>query len=207
MSNQQRLVLAGLALIVLLAISGMHPYDRATWWMEIAPILIALPILVATHRRFPLTPLVYTLIFVHAIILMVGGAYTYARVPFGFWLKAVLHTARNPYDKIGHFAQGFVPAVIAREVMIRGRQIRSRGMLVFVVICIVLAISATYELVEWLSAVLLGQGADDFLGTQGDPFDTQSDMAFALLGGICALLSLSRYHDGQIARIEDERED
>jgi len=199
------LIAAGVALLALLVLSGLHPRDRTTWWLEIAPILIALPVLAATHRRFPLTPLVYCLIFVHAVILMAGGAYTYARVPLGFWLKAVLHTARNPYDKVGHFAQGFVPALVAREVLVRGRYVRTRGMLAFLVLCVVLAISAGYELVEWQSAVLLGQGADAFLGTQGDPWDTQSDMAFALLGGVCSLLLLSRVHDRQIAGLEEKR--
>jgi putative membrane protein len=202
MSRQLRLVVAALALLLLLALSGLHPYDRTTWWLEVAPILIALPVLAATHKRFPLTSLVYALIFVHAIILMVGGAYTYARVPFGFWLKGLLHTSRNPYDKLGHFAQGFVPALITREVLLRGRYVRTRGMLAFLVLCVVLALSACYELVEWLSAVLLGQGADDFLGTQGDPWDTQSDMAFALVGGVCSLLLFSRAHDRQIQALE-----
>jgi putative membrane protein len=192
------LAVAGAALLTLLVLSGLHPYDRTTWWLEIAPILIVLPILIATHRRFPLTTLAYGLLFVHAVILMVGGAYTYARVPLGFALKALLHTARNPYDKIGHFAQGFVPALLAREILVRGRHVRTRGMLTFLVVCIVLAISASYELIEWLAAVGLGQGADEFLGTQGDPFDTQSDMAFALIGGICSLVLLSRVHDRQI---------
>jgi len=203
MSRQYALVLAAFVLLLLLAISGLHPYDRLTWWMEVAPVLIALPILVATHDRFPLTSLVYALIFVHAVILMVGGAYTYARVPLGFWLEALLHTARNPYDKIGHFAQGFVPALVIREILARGRYVRTRRMRAFVVLCVVLAISASYELVEWLSALLLGQGADEFLGTQGDPWDTQSDMAFALLGGVCALLCLSRLHDRQMQALDN----
>ena len=197
MSRKVLLLAASLVLLALLAVSGLHAYDRTTWWLEVAPILIALPVLVATRRRFPLTPLVYTLLFVHALILIIGGTYTYARVPFGFWLKALLHTARNPYDKIGHFAQGFVPALVTREVLVRGRYVRSSRMLAFLVVCVVLAISASYELIEWLSAVLLGQGADDFLGTQGDPWDTQSDMAFALVGGVCSLL-FSRAHDRQI---------
>ncbi len=203
MLRQHVLVPAAFVLLLLLAISGLHPYDRLTWWMEVAPILIALPILVATHGRFPLTSLVYALLFVHAVILMVGGAYTYARVPLGFWLEALLHTARNPYDKIGHFAQGFVPALVVREVLVRGRYVRTRGMLAFLALCVVLAISACYELVEWLSALLMGQGADEFLGTQGDPWDTQSDMAFALIGGACALLFLSRLHDRQIQALEN----
>ncbi|WP_448508208.1 DUF2238 domain-containing protein [Immundisolibacter sp.] len=202
MSRQHILVLAAVVLLLLLAISGLRPYDRLTWWLEVAPILVALPVLIATHKRFPLTSLVYGLIFVHAVILMVGGAYTYARVPLGFWLEALLHTARNPYDKIGHFAQGFVPALVIREILARGRYVRTHGMLAFLVLCVVLAISACYELIEWLSALLLGQGADAFLGMQGDPWDTQSDMAFALLGGACALLLLSRLHDRQMQAFE-----
>lgn len=203
MSRQHILVPAAFVLLLFLAMSGLHPYDRMTWWMEVAPILIVLPILIATHNRFPLTSLVYALIFVHAVILMVGGAYTYARVPFGFWLEALLNVGRNPYDKIGHFAQGLVPALAIREILLRRRYVRGRGMLAFLVLCVVLAISAGYELVEWLAAVLLGQGADEFLGTQGDPWDTQSDMAFALLGGACALVFLSRVHDRQIQGLED----
>ncbi len=203
MPRQHVLLLAAFVLLLLLAICGLHPHDRLTWWMEVAPVLVALPLLIATHRCFPLTSLVYALIFVHAVILIVGGAYTYARVPLGFWLEALLHTARNPYDKIGHFAQGFVPALVVREVLVRGRYVRTRGMLAFLALCVVLAISAGYELVEWLAAVVMGQGADAFLGAQGDPWDTQSDMAFALLGGACGLLFLSRVHDRQIRALED----
>jgi len=193
------------ALLCLLGVSGLHPYDRTTWWLEIAPILIALPILVATYRSFPFTNLVYALIFVHAVILMVGGRYTYARVPLGFWLARLVHSARNPYDKVGHFAQGFVPALVTREVLIRGRYVRTPGMLSFLVVCVVLAVSAAYELVEWFTAILLGQGADEFLGTQGDPWDTQSDMLFALVGGIVSLLLLSKAHDHQVAQRQAQR--
>jgi putative membrane protein len=188
-------------LILLLALSGIHPFDRTTWVLEVFPILIALPALWATHRRFPLTNLVYALIFCHAIVLMVGGAYSYARVPLGFQIADLLHLSRNPYDKIGHFFQGFVPALVAREILIRGRYVRPGKMLGFLVICVVLAISATYELVEWAAAISLGQGADEFLGTQGDPWDTQSDMFFALIGGTIAILTLSRMHDRQLMKI------
>jgi len=195
------LTAALVVLLALLALSGWQPYDRPTWLLEIFPILIAIPILVATYRRFPLTSLLYTLIFLHAVVLMVGGAYTYARVPIGFEIADLLHLHRNPYDKLGHFFQGYVPAIAAREILIRGRYVAGRGMLAFIVICIVLAISASYELIEWASAVLLGQGAYEFLGTQGDPWDTQSDMLFALIGAIAALITLSRLHDRQMARI------
>jgi putative membrane protein len=185
----------------LFALSGVHPYDRATWLMEVFPILIAAPILCVTFRRFPLTNLVYGLIFVHAVILMIGGAYTYARVPFGFQMAEVLGLHRNPYDKIGHFAQGFVPALVIREILIRGHFVRGRSMLHFLVACVVLAISATYEFIEWGAAVYMGQGADAFLGTQGDPWDTQSDMLFAVMGAVATMALLSRLHDRQIASV------
>jgi len=187
--------------VLLLVLSGIHPFDRTTWVLEIFPVLIALPVLWATHRRFPLTSLLYSLIFVHALLLMVGGKYSYARVPLGFEIEGLLHLGRNPYDKIGHFFQGFVPALIAREILIRGEFVRGRKMLAFLSVCVVLAISASYELIEWASAVALGQGADEFLGTQGDSWDTQSDMLFALIGGIMAMLLLSRIHDRQIRRL------
>lgn len=190
-------LLVGLTL-GLLVLSGWHPYDRATWLMEVAPIVIALPVLWLTYERYPLTSLLYGLIFVHAVVLMLGGAYTYARVPLGFQLQDLLHLGRNPYDKIGHFFQGFVPALIAREILLRGDYVRGRRMLGFLVVCIVLAISATYEFIEWGAALVLGQGADEFLGTQGDPWDTQSDMFFALLGSVTALAALTRLHDRQL---------
>ncbi len=186
---------------MLLAISGARPHDRGTWLMEVFPILIAVPVLWMTYRRFPLTTLLYALIFVHALILMVGGAYTYARVPLGFEIAKLLGLHRNPYDKIGHFFQGFVPALVAREIFIRGEYIRGRKMQVFLIVCTVLAISASYELIEWAAALAMGQGADEFLGTQGDPFDTQSDMFCALVGAVAALLLLSRVHDRQIQRV------
>ena len=186
------------ATILLLALSGLRPYDRATWLLEVAPVLIVLPLLWYTRSRFPLTRLLYACIFVHAIVLMVGGAYTYARVPLGFAIQDALGLQRNPYDKIGHFAQGFVPALAAREVLLRGRYVRGRGMLAFLVVCVVLAVSACYEFVEWGAALAMGQGADEFLGTQGDPWDTQSDMFMALIGAITALATCSRLHDRQL---------
>lgn len=192
-------------LLALLALSGYAPYDRATWAMEVAPVVIALPILWATRERFPLTTLLYFWIFVHALVLMLGGAYTYARVPLGFQLQDLFALSRNPYDKIGHFFQGFVPALVAREVLIRLGHVNGKRMLAFIVVCIVLAVSATYEFIEWGAALALGQGADEFLGTQGDPWDTQSDMFMALTGGIAALLLLSRAHDRQIATLEGRR--
>lgn len=194
------LPLLGLS-FVLLVISGWKPYDRATWLMEVAPAIVAAPILCFSYRRFPLTSLLYCLIFVHAVVLMLGGAYTYARVPLGFQLQELLHLSRNPYDKIGHFFQGFVPAMVAREVLVRGRHVRGPRMLAFLVVCTVLSISATYEFIEWGAALALGQGADEFLGTQGDPWDTQSDMFFALIGSVVALASLTSIHDRQLNRL------
>ncbi|WEF31522.1 DUF2238 domain-containing protein [Pseudoduganella chitinolytica] len=189
------------ATLVVLAWSGLAPYDRATWWMEVAPVLIALPLLAATYRRFPLTDLLYCLIALHAVVLMVGGAYTYARVPFGFDLQHWLHLERNPYDRIGHFMQGFVPALVAREILLRGRYVTGKGMLGFLCLCVVMAISAWYELIEWGAAVALGQGADEFLGTQGDPWDTQSDMLMAMIGALSALVLLAPWQDRQIAAV------
>jgi len=187
-----------IASLVLLLISGLHPYDRATWWMEVLPAIIALPILWFTYPRFPLTTLLYICIFIHAMVLMAGGAYTYARVPLGFHIQEFFHLDRNPYDKIGHLFQGFVPALVAREVFIRGEYIRGKRMLAFIVVCVVLAISATYEFIEWGAALAMGQGADEFLGTQGDPWDTQEDMFCALIGAILSVSLLSRLQDRQI---------
>lgn len=199
--RERRLLVAGAALLALLAVSGARPYDRLTWLLEVAPVLIALPLLAATYRRFPLSALAYALIFAHAVVLMVGGAYTYARVPIGQDVAQLFGLARNPYDKLGHFMQGFVPAIVAREILLRGDFVRGRRMLAFVVLSIVLAVSACYELVEWLSALALGQGADEFLGTQGDAWDTQSDMFAALIGGVSAIALLVRLHDRQLAAL------
>lgn len=195
------LLIAALVILALLALSGARPYDRTTWVLEIFPVIIALPLLWATWRRFPLTTLLYTCIFVHALVLMLGGAYTYARVPLGFQIAELLDLSRNPYDKIGHFFQGFVPALVAREILVRGEFVRGGKMLAFIVICIVLAISAAYELIEWAAALALGQGADEFLGTQGDPWDTQSDMFMALIGAAIAVTLLARLHDRRMAAI------
>lgn len=191
------LLLAALT-VAFLALSGWRPYDRTTWWLEVLPVLIVLPLLWATHARYPLSTLLYLCIFVHAAVLMLGGAYSYARVPLGFQIQDWLDLSRNPYDKIGHFFQGFVPALAAREVLLRGAHVHGRRMLAFVVLCIALAISAVYELLEWAAALALGQGADEFLGTQGDPWDTQSDMFLALIGATVALAVLSRLHDRQL---------
>jgi putative membrane protein len=190
--------------IVYLLYTGLSPYDRLTWLLEVFPVLIALPVLILTYRKYPLTHLLYFLIFVHCLILITGGKYTYAKVPLGFWLQELFHFTRNHYDRIGHFAQGFVPAMIAREILIRGSFVNGRKMLAFIVVCICLSISACYELIEWWSAVILGQGADAFLGTQGDPWDTQWDMCMALVGAVVALISLSWVHDRQISGLNKE---
>src|SRR5512138_358301 len=198
-----------IAALALLAVSRVGALEPGTWVLEIAPILIVAPILVGTARRFPLTPLVYRLLFLHAVVLMVGGHYTYAKVPLGFWVQDALGFARNHYDRLGHFAQGFVPAMLAREVLLRRSPLHRGKWLAFLVVCVCLALSATYELIEWLAAVLGGSAADAFLGTQGDVWDTQWDMFMALVGAIAALLLLSHLHDRQLAQLprsEAERE-
>jgi putative membrane protein len=178
--------------------SGINPKDYFTWLLEVFPALIGFTILAATYNKFRLTPLTYILILIHSIILMVGGHYTYAEVPLFNWLRDSFGMARNNYDKIGHLAQGFIPAIIAREILLRKNIVTQKGWLSFIVICICLAISALYELIEWWAALLSGEAAEAFLGTQGYIWDTQSDMAIALLGAILALALLSRVHDKQI---------
>jgi putative membrane protein len=185
--------------VAALGVSGVAPKDRLTWVMEVAPVLVALPILIATRRRLPLTPLLYGLLAVHAIILCLGGHYTYAEVPVGFWVRDALGLARNHYDRLGHLAQGFVPALVAREVLLRTSPLRPGRWLATLVTAVALAISALYELVEWAAALLLGQSSDAFLGTQGDPWDTQWDMFLALVGAILAQLLLTRLQDRQLA--------
>jgi putative membrane protein len=192
--------LLGLVLVVLVW-SGIAPHDRFTWLLEVAPVLIGLPIVLATHRRFPLTPLLSVLLALHAVILMVGGKYTYAQVPAGFWVQDWLGLARNHYDRLGHFAQGFVPAILAREILWRTSPLRGSRWLGFVVVSICLAFSAFYELIEWWTAAASGEAADAFLGTQGDPWDTQWDMFLALIGATTSLLLLSRLHDRQLASV------
>jgi putative membrane protein len=194
-------LLLGLTLLALV-ISGIGPHDRTTWWLEVFPIVLGVPLLIATRRRFPLTPLLYVLLSVHALILMLGGHYTYARVPLGFWAQDLLDLGRNHYDRLGHFAQGFVPAILAREILLRRTPLRPGGWLLFLVCSVCLAFSACYEFFEWWAGVIGGSAADAFLGTQGDVWDTQWDMFLALLGAIMAQLLLSRYHDRQLARLE-----
>ncbi len=183
---------------LVLAWSAIDPRDRFTWWLEVAPALIGVAVLAATWRRFPLTRLVYWLILAHCIVLMVGGHYTYAEVPLFDWIRDQFHLQRNDYDKVGHFAQGFVPAMIARELLIRLRVVNGAAWRNFFILCFVLAFSAFYELVEWWVALASGDDAVAFLATQGDPWDTQSDMLLALIGGITALVSLGRVHDRQL---------
>ncbi|MCM2329868.1 putative membrane protein [Geopseudomonas sagittaria] len=191
----------GLSVLAALIVSGISPYDRATWWLEVSPVLIAAPLLLATGRRFPLTTLLYVLITLHCLVLILGGAYTYARVPAGFWVQELFDLARNPYDKLGHFMQGLVPALIAREILLRGGFVAPGRMLAFLAGCVAMAISAFYELIEWWVALLAGGGAIEFLGTQGDPWDTQADMFWALIGASAGLLGLTRLQDRQIAAL------
>ena len=184
--------------VIVLIWSGINPEDYYTWALEVAPALIAVTVLALTRARFPLTSLAYFLILVHCVILMIGGHYTYAKVPAFDWLRDTFEMQRNNYDKVGHFAQGFIPAIVAREIAIRKKLINGRGWNHFFVVCFCLAFSAFYELIEWWVALLSGESAEAFLGTQGYVWDTQSDMALALLGAITALLLLSKLHDRQI---------
>lgn len=182
--------------------SGIRPHDYLTWALEVLPAVLAGVVLTATRASFPLTGLVYVLILIHCLILMVGGHYTYAEVPVFDWLGELMGAQRNNYDKLGHFAQGFVPAMVARELLVRKRVFTSRAWRTFFIICFCLAFSAFYELIEWWVALLSEQGAESFLGTQGYVWDTQSDMFWALLGAISAIVSLSRWHDRQLAALE-----
>jgi putative membrane protein len=184
-----------------LVLSGIAPAERLTWWLEVLPVMIAVALLWLTRERFPLTPLAYVLISVHAAVLMLGGHYTYAQVPLGFWLQDVFDLMRNPYDRIGHFVQGFVPAIIAREILLRRSPLQRGGWLFFIVVSICLAISACYEFIEWWAALIGGGSAEAFLGTQGDVWDTQWDMFLATVGAITALLVLSRVHDRDLRKL------
>jgi len=203
--SPRSLALYSAALLALLAWSGWRPYDAGVWAMEVAPVFVALPILWATHRRFPLTPLLYALIFAHACVLMLGGHYSYARVPLGEWLREACAFERNHYDRIGHLMQGIVPAMAARELLLRhtglSRDDSRGGWLFTLVTAVALAISAIYELIEWGTAIALGAGADEFLATQGDAWDTQQDMAMAWIGAMAAQLLLARRHDRQLAAL------
>ena len=197
----------GAFILIALAVfvwSAIHPRSRVTWILEVFPAIIGGAILVITYRRFPFTPLVYCLIALHAIVLFIGGHYTYAEVPPFNWLRNHFHLTRNHYDRVGHFAQGFVPAMIARELLLRTSPLRRGTWLFFLVVCTCMAISAWYELFEWLTAVVSKTGATQFLGTQGDDFDTQKDMACAFVGALVSLLVMSPWQDRQMRRMELE---
>ena len=183
--------------------SGIQPRDYPTWMLEVLPAVVGFVVLAATRNRFPLTPLAYLLILVHCLILMVGGHYTYAEVPLFDWIRDGFGLERNNYDKVGHFVQGFVPAIVAREILVRNAIVAGKGWMSFIIVCVCLAISAFYELIEWWVAILSDEAAEAFLGTQGYVWDTQSDMMYALVGAIMALLLLSRVHDKQICRFEE----
>jgi len=187
--------------VIGLAVSGFAPADRAAWWLEVLPVVVALPLTGWTHERFPLTWLAYALIAVYAVVLMIGGYYTYAHVPLGHWLQKALHLARNDYDRIGHFTQGFVPAVVARELLLRKTPLRPGGWLSVIVVAICMALSVCYELGEWCTALIAGVGEDTLLGAQGGAWDTQWDMLCATLGAIVALLCLSHAHDRALAAL------
>jgi putative membrane protein len=200
--SDRYLLWLGLAVAAALVVSGVQPYDRTTWVLEVAPVLVALPLLLFTRERFPLTPLLYLVIGLHCLVLILGGAYTYARVPLGNWLQDLFELTRNPYDKIGHFMQGLTPALLARELFMRNGHVNGAKMSAFLAVCVSLAVSAVYELIEWGAALALGQGADEFLGTQGDVWDTQSDMFLALLGAVAALALLSGLQKRQVAALQ-----
>lgn len=195
-------VLQLILFLAVLAWSAIGPKDRFTWWLEVLPGLIALLVLGLTWRRFPLTPLAYTLILAQCILLFIGGHYTYAEVPLFNWMRDAMGGTRNNFDKLAHFAQGFVPAVVAREIYVRMKVVERRGWLHFLVVTTCLAISAAYEFVEWGVSVMTGEGGDAFLGTQGYVWDTQSDMFLAMIGATAFVLLLGRTHDRQIAAIE-----
>jgi len=190
-----------LMVAVALAWSGIAPYDRLTWYLEVFPIAIALPVLYLTARRFPLTPFLYWLIGFHCLILTLGAHYTYARVPVGFWVQEIFDFSRNHYDRVGHFVQGFVPAIAVREILKRESPVKGGGWLAFLTVAICLAVSACYEFLEWWIAIAVGVGADEFLATQGDVWDTQWDMFLAVCGAIVSIAALSRVHDRAIAKL------
>jgi putative membrane protein len=200
MGKTEASVLSVLTLAALF-VSGVNPYDRLTWVLETAPVMMALPLLLLTHPRFPLSPLVVRLLFVHGLILMLGGHYTYARVPLGFWVQDAFDLARNHYDRLGHLAQGFIPAMLAREILLKQTPLRPGGWLFLLTTSVILAFSACYEFMEWGAALAIGADADAFLATQGDVWDTQWDMFLALIGAMAAQLLLARTHDRQLAAV------
>jgi putative membrane protein len=197
----RRLIWFVATLLPVVAWTWFNPHDRLTWWLESAPVLLGVPLIWFFRRRFPLSTLLLVLVWVHAVILVVGGHYTYARVPLGEWAREWFGWPRNNYDKLGHFAQGFVPAILTRELLIRTSPLRGSRWLGFLVVCVCLAFSAFYELIEWWTAVAGGGAAEDFLGTQGYVWDTQSDMFMALIGALVAMLLLPRLHDRSLAAV------
>jgi putative membrane protein len=191
--------------MVALVVTAIRPYDRLTWLLETVWVIAGIPVVLLTWRRFPLTTLLCCLLAIHALILMYGGLYSYARTPLGDWLRDLLDLSRNPYDRIGHFAQGFIPAILVREILVRRSPLRGGRWLPVIVVCVCLAFSAFFEMIEWWSAVIGGSAADDFLATQGDVWDTQWDMFAALVGAVTALVVLSRLHDRQLASLPDAK--
>lgn len=201
-SNNTRTAIACLAVtLIVLLWSGFAPKDRVTWFMEVAPVFVALPIVLACWKRFPLTTLLTVVITLHAIVLMVGGKYTYAAMPLFNWIRDEFHLARNHYDRVGHFMQGFAPALVIRELLLRTSPMKPGKWLSTIMLFCCLGISATYELIEWQAAVGLGEGADAFLATQGDVWDTQKDMAMAGVGALVAILLFSKLHDRSLAKL------
>ncbi|MHC4409560.1 MAG: DUF2238 domain-containing protein [Planctomycetota bacterium] len=199
--NTRAAVALLVTVLAALAISAIGPRSYKVWFMETVPVMIGVVLLLATWRRFPLTPLLCWLLAAHSLILILGGHYTYSHVPLGNWLRDLLDLDRNPYDRIGHFAQGFVPAILAREILIRTSPLRPGKWLFFLVVCVCLAFAAFYELVEWWAAVGSGDGSPEFLAPQGDVWDAQWDMFTALIGAITAQLLLARVHDRQLERL------
>ncbi len=198
--SREVFVLFGIA-AVFLVISGIGPTDRATWWLEVAPVVVGIPLLLWLRPRFPFTPLLYRLLFIHACIVMLGGHYTYSLVPLGDWVRDWFDLSRNNYDRFGHLAQGFIPAILMRELLWRTSTLRGSRWLPFLVVCFCLAFSAVFEMIEWWVALIMGGSADAFLALQGDVWDTQWDMFLALCGAIASLLLLTRMHDRQLRRI------
>jgi putative membrane protein len=201
MAQRNELLALLLGIAAALVWSGIEPHDRLTWLLEVIWVLVGVPILILTRQRAPLTRLLYWLVAIHCLILIVGGRYTYAQVPLGFWLQDCFDLARNHYDRIGHLAQGFVPAMLAREVLLRNTALRPGGWLFYLVTCTALAFSAFFELIEWWAALIWGGAADAFLATQGDVWDTQWDMFCALIGAVAAQLLLARLHDRQLTAV------
>jgi len=205
MTGEGRLVWLTVTLALVLGWSAIGPYDWLTWFLEVVPVLVGVPLIWIVRKRFPLSGLLLALVWVHAVILIVGGHYTYARVPVGDWASELFGWPRNNYDKLGHFAQGFVPAILTREILLRTSPLAGSRWLGFLVVSVCLAFSALYELIEWGAAAATGEAAEEFLGTQGYAWDTQSDMAWALVGAIAALALLRRAHDRSLARLAPGR--